>query len=146
MEATLRRERLENLYRVVKAAPVARVVIFPWYGVGPCGTVACAAGWATQDPYFQRLGLHLVSDGVSDDIVRMRPCVNEGAPSSRDLAEMFGLTMDEVMALFFAADAWHREHDGTPRDIFLTKVAELIDATPKVERVEAPRVAAGLSS
>jgi hypothetical protein len=47
------RERLEQLRRVVLAAPPERFHMRTWCEKALCGTAYCAAGWAAVDPWFR---------------------------------------------------------------------------------------------
>lgn len=72
----------------------------------PCGTTACALGYATTIPEFQALGLHLVRDYEYDPnhtYVVLGPTRHEhGTYMSSMLAarELFDLTHEQVMELF----------------------------------------------
>lgn len=71
-----------------------------------CRTTACALGWATQIPSFQKAGLKMnwggTLTGVDDSV--------DGAPSYKDMEDIneigkqfFGLTEDETSFLFTGA-------------------------------------------
>lgn len=49
----MNREALEQLERVVTDAPDELFVMNTFSAPMPCGTVRCAAGWASVDPWFQ---------------------------------------------------------------------------------------------
>lgn len=52
--------RLLRVADLIETVPISRFDMVLWglKGTGPeCGTVGCAIGWATQDPWFQKRGL-----------------------------------------------------------------------------------------
>lgn len=76
--------RLMRLRDVIRKAPTKRFNMRFWERRGAydghsislpaptCGTEACAAGWAAADPYFKKIGLHVVyrhKANVTADIV-----------------------------------------------------------------------------
>ncbi|MCY1358659.1 hypothetical protein D9M69_452010 [compost metagenome] len=51
-------ERLERLCGLLKRVKPEGFDLSGWgWSTATCGTVACAVGWATQDPWFRREGL-----------------------------------------------------------------------------------------
>ena len=53
--------RLRELRRVIDGLPLGALQMDDWV----CGTQACVAGWAAQDPWFRDQGFELVREGDS---------------------------------------------------------------------------------
>lgn len=88
-------ERLQQLRRVVEAAPDDRLHMRAWSERAECGTAYCAAGWAALDPWFQEntpiLGVFEITE---------TKMVESLGNSSIDLADLFGITSRDASALF----------------------------------------------
>lgn len=91
-------KRLQQVVRVLENLPrTARVDMWIW--ANECGTVACAAGWAGQDPWFRRRGFKL--DKVRERVTYF------GHYGFVAIEEFFDLTEEESGHLF-AEDAHNR--------------------------------------
>jgi hypothetical protein len=89
-------ERLQQLRRVVNAAPDDRFHMAAWCDRSTCGTTYCAAGWAAVDRWFRE-------NTSIDEIfsVNAKGFVTvESEDVFGDLAQLFGLTNESAFNLF----------------------------------------------
>jgi hypothetical protein len=112
---SMHEERLQQLRRVVAAAPADRFVMDRFCTVGlPCGTAYCAAGWAVLDPWFQKetpmLGCFELASRDQETMVK----AYDGRTCFRELASVFDLDCIETEVLFGA---------GLPVDCKVSQVA-----------------------
>lgn len=123
-------EALEQLRRVVEAAPEERLDMRKWCGKSACGTTYCAAGWAAIDPWFQRntdiLDTFDVREGTTrDGVLTTLVGHRRGAGmASKALARIFGIRWREAVFLF----GLNLDNDHLPSDVTKAEVLERIDA------------------
>jgi hypothetical protein len=55
----IRNRRLLKVARILDSVPEEKFNLSFWKAVTPCGTTACAVGWAATDPSFKKAGLRL---------------------------------------------------------------------------------------
>lgn len=132
-------ERLENLKRVVLAAPEKYFDMCVW-GYKPdnddCGTNHCAMGWAVQDAYFKTDGWGMKwwaeDGGWSTDspyaYVAVNGCTSKAENFKKVIAEYFGIKRAQAHRLF-----WPHEFSRTKvtRKNFARQVDALIEARRK---------------
>lgn len=111
------REAWLRLRAILKKVPRKRFDMGHWVGSDwegapdlSCGTSACAAGWATTDPWFRRRGLWLDSNG-SPSYARLRSLFGDAA--------MVETWQVEASGLFFRHDI------RTPRQ-FIREIDKLL--------------------
>lgn len=92
-------DRFTRLINILESKTPKQLDMSKWYDedeTGKCGTVACAAGWAAQDPYFKRLGLRIVEVEVKypgwDEKTFQLSGVN-GEDSDDALSRIFGTSL-----------------------------------------------------
>lgn len=134
MDATMRRERLENLYRVVKAAPGERFDMRRWWDdETDCGSAGCAIGWCARDAYFQRAGLCMKRG--NSGLGRFVPFLDGRPVGGGDIGiDVFGVTFEQGHHLFNPTtyDMTEAEDGRRIRKVsVLARIVALIDATPK---------------
>ena len=102
MEATETRKLLLELADFLKELPPERFDYESWVGRDwqgapdlSCGTTACAAGWATTLPSFQKLGLQLVRSGEYSTVAY------QGYRGAWAMANLLGIAFDEACVLFY---------------------------------------------
>lgn len=167
---TIQFDRLLNLRRVmaeVAAKPSIAYSIDNWgrkfdsvkamqeyFGkleeVPPCHTVACTAGWAGLDPWFQEQGFKTFQS--NDDIKTFDmeiPKENERSHyqkacdlnvTKRELAfmEFFGINFEEAISLFYKGPPYESE-DGEPRrTVKVQDIVQYLDTVliPKYRTVQ----------
>lgn len=81
--------------------------------VGDCGTAACAMGWATAIPSFQRAGLHLARGGkeYGRHHMKMTP-LYQRQRGMNAAAKFMAIDFDDATALFDP-----EFNDGTPKQV-----------------------------
>jgi hypothetical protein len=98
----LHRDRLLQVARVLRELPKGKTLdMSVWKG---CDTVACAIGWAAQDPWFRRRGFRLDEDGY--------PVNKNGDIFSVATMQFFGLSGQEDYRLFYPS-----HYENPTRDI-----------------------------
>jgi hypothetical protein len=116
----MKRERLEQLRRVVLAAPADRFHMRTWCEKSPCGTAYCAAGWAAIDPWFQdNTEIGEVLD-VNYDGMIFTHCFNV----TYKLSRIFDISSDDSDRLF---GAWLSPDYSDPHGVTREDVVENID-------------------
>lgn len=105
----LRRERLEQLARVLESVDDDAFDLRDWMRSGRCDTIACAVGWAVRDAWFAAQGLGRAGRSPS-----------YGADTGwRAVRRFFGLDRDEAMALFHAG-----KYDAPTREAVIARLRE----------------------
>lgn len=56
--------RLSKLAQFLRTVPKENFDMYHFHLVSPCGTSACAAGWACEIPSFKHAGLHMCREGT----------------------------------------------------------------------------------
>lgn len=129
-------EALRQLARVLAAVNPDQFDMTEWSSERDCGTIACAAGWAAHDPWFNARGL-TAEEGTlhwKDPDARSQPETDFYA-----IQAVMGLEHDAAYALFmptqYPGDSWGSEALAAVRE----RVADLI---AEVERGRASDAAA----
>src|SRR5690349_8648129 len=97
MDSETRDERLRQLRRVVIQAPDERFDMTYFGFDAGCGTVCCAAGWATLDAWHQQQTKILMYFGVDID---GSPYIRAGWSGAESLADIYGLNIEDSRRLF----------------------------------------------
>ena len=89
-------ERLQQLRRVVKAAPEDLWDMSGFNSHTDCGTAHCAAGWAALDPWFQeKTEILSIFDALNDEVWQ------RSTTTHYQLMKLFGLTVKQTSDLFY---------------------------------------------
>lgn len=87
-------ERLKHLVAILEKVRPARFNISIWHVENSCGATACALGWASLDPEFNRQGFTLASVGGHWPMFKE----HDGYSAA---AEFFSITMEQSIHLFY---------------------------------------------
>ena len=118
-------ERLLKVCEVLSKVPAKKFDLAIWidrdrdnYGKGTCGTVACAIGWAAQDPWFKRRGLRL----NEYDLPKVRGFDN--TPTWDAISAFFDIDVYEVQYLFLSAHYVH--YDKTTKYEVIERIKKFV--------------------
>lgn len=96
----------------------------PWKGADDlsCGTVACAVGWGTTIPEFQKAGLKLVRRDPDDGVVG---AIRYGDVSSfHAVSKFFDISPEQVNYLFYAR--YYMEGTETSKDEVVSRISSFL--------------------
>jgi hypothetical protein len=147
----MNRERLKHLITILERVPPGRLKMDNW----TCGTAACAAGHAAQDPVFNQQGFELRGTGSGRvPVLLLDTAPGADNPNNWDALEIFfGLHFDDVWRLFSSSaytvnEKGEETYDPKPADV-IARIRVLLareeledDVRAQVEDIEQTQEAA----
>jgi hypothetical protein len=114
--------RLAALVNLLRTIPPARFDLSGWAQEVekskevPCGTTACAVGYAVLHPHFKNLGLKLNADFSGDCRLEGKMEDANSTDNAPDVEEAFGIDGNAV-AFFFDSFSYPKESETTPKEV-----------------------------
>ena len=129
-------ERLLKVCEVLSKVPAKKFNLATWIDRDPdtcgrrtCGTVACAIGWAAQDPWFKKRGLRL--NKYDEPVVHGFD--NMGESPLDDISAFFDIEVSDVHYLFLSP--YYRYFDKTTKYEVIERIKKFVATKAREENL-----------